>query len=130
MAKRLSSKQQATLAVLETFPPKFDQIHRLIEEIAGLRADESVARRLARMLGEMKAAAGGIGEGALAETLGIMATLARRGGGVQMKVRGLREMFGALRVNFEGAMKAATREEEQEEVDEAEAFGSRPRPSP
>lgn len=128
MAKKLSSKQQAMLAVLETFPPKFDHIHRLIEEIASLRADEALVRRLARMLDEMKAAAGGIGEGALADTLGIMATLARRGGGVQMKVRGLRETFGALKTNFEGAMKAATREEDKVEVDEAEIL--RPRPSP
>ena len=37
MPKRLSTKQQAAMAVLETFPPKFDQIHRLIEEIASLR---------------------------------------------------------------------------------------------
>lgn len=128
MAKKLSSKQLARVAVLETFPPKFDHIHRLIEEIASLRADEAMTRRLARMLDEMKAGAASIGEGALAETLGIMGTLARRGGGVQMRVRGLRESFGALKVNFEGAMRAATREEDKEEVDEAEAF--RPRPSP
>lgn len=128
MATRLSAKQLAKLAVLETFPPKFDLIHRIVEEMASLRADDSQVRRLTRTLDEMKAAAGSIGEGAVADSCGIMATLARRGGGLQMRVRGLRENFGALKTNFEGAMKAATREEDKVEVDEVEA--TRPRPSP
>jgi len=118
MAKKLTSKQLAQLSVLETFPPKFDHIHRAIEELASPRPDESVTRRLCRMLDEMKAGAASIGEGALAETLGIMGTLARRGGGKQMKVRGLRESFGALKTNFEGAMKAATREDPNAARDE------------
>lgn len=128
MARKLSSRQQASLAVLETFPPKFDAIHRLIEEMASLRADETMVRRLTRMLDEMKAAAGSIGEGALAETLGIMGTLARRGGGIQMRVRGLRESFGALKTNYEGALKAARREEDQVEVDDDELGRPSPRP--
>ena len=37
-----------------------------------------------------------------------MATMTRRGGGLQMKVRGLRELLGSLKVNYEGAMRAAT----------------------
>lgn len=113
MAKKLTSRQLATLAVLETFPRKFDQIHRAIEEMNSLRVDETVVRRLSRTLDEMKAAAAGVGEGALADTLGIMGTLARRGGGHQMKMRGLREQFGALKTNFEGAMQAATREADE-----------------
>ncbi|MBM4187145.1 MAG: hypothetical protein FJ206_07515 [Gemmatimonadetes bacterium] len=116
--KKLSSRQLATLAVLETFPPKFDQIFRLIEEMATLRADEAMQRRLARMLDEMKAAATGVGEGALGETLGMMAMMARRTGGLQMRVRGLREGLGALKVNFEGAMKAASNPEADVEEDE------------
>jgi hypothetical protein len=118
MAQKLSSKQLAKVAVLETFPPKFDHIHRAIEELGSLRVDEALIRRLSRMLDEMKAGAASIGEGALAETLGIMGTLARRGGGLQMKVRGLRESFGSLKINFEGAMQAATREEKAAEGEE------------
>ena len=128
MATKISSKQLARLAILETFPPKFDQIHRAIEEMASLRADESVGRRLARKLDEMKAAAQSIGEGAVAESCGVMAMLARRSGGLQMRVRGLRENFGGLKVNFEGAMKAATREEDKEQVDESDLPGATPSP--
>jgi hypothetical protein len=108
MAEKLSSGQLATLAVLNTFPPKFDQIHRLIEELATLRADDSQVRRLARMLDEMKAAATAVGESGLADTLGVMAMLARRTGGLQMRVRGLRDSFAGLKTNFEGAYKKAS----------------------
>lgn len=108
MALKLTSRQQAQLAVLETFPPKFQAINRLIEEIAGLRADEATVRRLARTMDEMKAVASNIGLGALSEGCGMMGMLARRGGGVQMKVRGLRDGLVGLKVNFEGAMRNAT----------------------
>ena len=126
MARKLSSKQLAKLSVLETFPPKFDHIHRAIEELASLKADETVTRRLCRMLDEMKAGAASIGEGALAENLGIMGTLARRGGGLQMKVRGLRESFGSLKTNFEGAMQAATREDPTAGDEDEEGASSSP----
>jgi hypothetical protein len=115
MAGKLTSKQQAQLAVLETFPPKFDRIHRIIEEMAALHADEQIVRQLARMFDEMKAGATSIGETGLADTLGVMATLARRGGGLQLRVRGLREGFGALKTNFEGALRSATKEEPEKD---------------
>jgi hypothetical protein len=37
-----------------------------------------------------------------------MGMMARRGGGLQMKVRGLREGLGSLKTNYEGALRAAT----------------------
>jgi hypothetical protein len=107
IGKKLSARQLATLAVLETFPPRFDQIHRRIEEISSLRADEALQRQLARMLDEMKVAAASVGEGGVADTLGTMAMLARRTGGLQTRVRGLREGFVSLKINFEGAFRAA-----------------------
>jgi hypothetical protein len=120
MADKLNSRQQATLAVLDAFPPKFDQIHRLIEELGSLRADDSQARRLARMLDEMKAQAAGVGEGAIADNCGTMGMLARRTGGLQTRVRGLRETFMGLKTNFEGARKrASTPEGELARGDEA-----------
>lgn len=118
MAVKLSSRQLAKLAVLETFPPKFDSIYRLIEELGSLRADESVPRRLARMVDEMKAGAQAVGETGVAETLGVMGMLARRTGGVQTRVRGLRESFMALKTNFEGAVKHASTPGAEEDVDE------------
>jgi len=119
MATKLSASQMATVSVLETFPPKFDQIHRIIEEMGTMRADENQVRRLARMLDEMKAAAGSVGEGAVAETCGVMAMLARRSGGLQMRVRGLRDSFVGLKTNFDGAYKKASTPAEAPADDQA-----------
>lgn len=111
MAAKLTARQQAMVAVLETFPAKFAQIHRLIEEMASPHVDVSVQRRLTRTLDEMKIGAQSVGQVGLADSLGALATLGRRTGGVQTRARGLREGFGGLKINFESAMKAATKPE-------------------
>jgi len=125
MADKLTPRQKAQLEVLETLPKRFEHIHRLVEEIAGLRADESLIRRLCRTLDEGKAAANAVNLSALSETMGMMGMLARRGGGVQMKVRGLRDGLASLRVNFEGALRSA-RTPEPGESDEAGGPGGSP----
>jgi hypothetical protein len=108
MAVKLTSRQQAQLAYLQTLPPKFQRIHAVIEEMAGLRADESVVRGLARLLDEIKGNASALSLTGVAETAGIMGTMTRRGGGLQMKTRGLRELLGSLKINYEAAMRSAT----------------------
>lgn len=109
MADKLSSRQLAQLAVLEPLPGKFAQMNRLIEEIAGPRPDETSNRRLVRLLDEVKGATGAVSLSALTQTLGSMGMMARRTGGQQMKIRGLREGLGSLKINFEGALKEAKR---------------------
>jgi len=108
MADKLTPRQIAQIAVLETLPPRFELVRRLVEEVAALKADDVMLRRLCRILDEGRAQANGIGLTALAETLGTMSMMARRGGGHQMKVRGLREGLGSLKINFEGAWRSAT----------------------
>ena len=108
MSAKLSSRQQAQLAYLQTLPPRFDRIRAVVEEMASLRADDVVVRGLARLLDQIKAEAGALSLSGLAETAGIMSTMTRRGGGLQMKVRGLRELQGSLKINYEAALRAAT----------------------
>ena len=108
MAQKLSSRQVAQLEFLQTLPPRFQRIHAVIEEMSALRADDVVVRGLVRLLDEMKAKAGGLSLTGLSDTAGIMATMARRGGGLQMRVRGLRELLGSLKINYEAALRAAT----------------------
>lgn len=107
MADKLTSRQQAQIMVLESLPAKFAQMHRLIEEMAGPRADISVVRRLCRLLDEGKGAASGVGLSALTQTMGSMGMMARRTGGEQMRIRGLREGLASLKINFDGALRAA-----------------------
>ncbi len=108
MAVKLSPHQLAQLAYLETLHPRLGRIHAVIEEMAALRADDVVVRGLARLLDQIKAEAGALSLTGLAETAGIMSTMTRRSGGLQMRVRGLRELLGSLKINYEAAMRSAT----------------------
>ena len=108
MAVKLSSRQQAQLAYLQTLPPKFQRIFSVIEQMSALQADDVTVRGLARLLDDIKGNAGALSLGGLAETAGIMGTMARRGGGLQVRVRGLRELLSSLKINYEAALRQAT----------------------
>jgi hypothetical protein len=108
MAIKLSSRQQAQLDYLQTLPPRFGRIHSVIEEMAGGQADEVVVRGLSRLLDRLKAESGALSLGGLAETAGLMSTMSRRGGGLQVRVRGLRELLGSLKINYEAALRSAS----------------------
>ena len=105
---RLSARQQAQLAWLDSLPPRFERFHKTIELMAVLQADEVAVRALGRHLDELKVQAQGMGMHSMAESAGIMAMLSRRSGGVQMRVRGLRDGLVSLRVNYDGARRQAT----------------------
>jgi hypothetical protein len=112
MPPKLSSRQQAQLAFLEQLPPKFARMHNVIEQMSSLRVDEAILRGFGRLLDEIKGNAGALGLSGVAETAGIMGTMLRRGGGLQFRVRGLRELLGSLKSNYESALRAATTPEE------------------
>lgn len=117
---KLTSRQQAQLAFLEGLTPKFQKIHANIELIASQQADEVVVRGLGRVLNEIKSGATQMSLNGLAETAGLMGTMSRRGGGHQMKVRGLRELFGSLKLNYDAAVKMVSTEERAEGMDNRE----------
>jgi hypothetical protein len=106
--QKLSSRQQAQLAFLQTLPPKLQRIHSVIERMAALQADDTAVRAFIRTLDQLKAGAAALSLTSLSDTAGLMATMARRGGGLQMKVRGLRELLGSLKIGYEGALRQAT----------------------
>jgi hypothetical protein len=83
-------------------------MHSIIEQMGGLRVDEAILRGFGRLLDEVKGKATALSLNSLAETAGLMGTMLRRGGGLQFRVRGLREMLASLKVNYEGALRAAT----------------------
>lgn len=108
MADKLSPQQQVRLAWLNTLPPKFARIRKGVELLSTNHADDNAVRSLIKLLGELKAQAGGLSVSSLAETFGYMETLLRRGGGQQLKVRGLGELLGSATTNYEGAVREAT----------------------
>ena len=108
MSQKLSSHQQAQLALLQTLPPKFHRMHAVIEEMGALQADEVVVRGFTRQLDQLRAHAQGLNLSKVAETAGLMASMARRSGGLQVRVRGLRELLASLKINYEAAVREAT----------------------
>lgn len=117
MPPKLSSRQQAQLAFLEQLPPKFQRIHNIIEQMTSLRVDETILRGFARLLDEIKGNAGALSLTGVAETAGLMGTMLRRGGGLQFRVRGLRELLNSLKSNYEAALRGATTPEGSNEPD-------------
>ena len=108
MSLNLTVQQQSQLAMLSLLPPKIQRIQSVIEQMAGGVADEAVVRGMVRLLDEMKAYASQLKMNGLAEAAGQMASTGRRGGGLQVKVRGLRENMTTVRTNYEMALRKAS----------------------
>jgi len=108
MPPKLSSRQQTQLAFLEQLPPKFQRMHSIIEQMSTLRVDDAVIRGFGRLLDEIKGNATSLSLNGLAETAGLMGTMLRRGGGLQFRVRGLREMLASLKSNYDAALREAS----------------------
>lgn len=108
MAQKLSPRQLAQLAWLDTLPPKFERMKKIIELLSTHHADESQVRSLQRLVDELKAQASQVTITPLAENFGYMGMLLRRSGGHQTKVRGLQELLAGVRINFEGACREAS----------------------
>ena len=129
MARKLSSRQQAQLVFLERLPQKFQRMHGIIEQMGGLKVDDTILRGFGRLLDEIKGNASALSLNGIAETAGLMRTMLRRGGGLQFRVRGLREMLGSLKTNYEGALRSATTpegaEDEADEAKPSDGFGER-----
>jgi chemotaxis protein histidine kinase CheA len=111
MALKLSARQQAQLAFLERLPPKIQKINATIEQMAGGQADDVTIRQLIRVSDEIKAGASQLGINSLADAAGGLASMGRRGGGMQVKVRGLRDALLSVKQSYDAALKKATTEE-------------------
>jgi hypothetical protein len=108
MAPKLSPRQLLQQAWLDTLPPKFERIKKVIELLATHHADEAQVRGLQRLFDELKAQASQVNLTPLAENFGYMGMLLRRAGGHQTKVRGLHELLAGAKINFEGACREAS----------------------
>jgi hypothetical protein len=108
MASKLSSRQQAQLAYLQLLPQKLQRIYSIVEQLASPRVDEALMRGLGRLLDDIKGNSASLSMSGLADTAGRMVMLVRAGGGLPMKVRGLRELQGSLKINYDAALRSAT----------------------
>lgn len=108
MVLKLSPKQVTQLAFLQLLPPKFQRVQSVIEQMNSTTLDETAVRGMIRILDEMKAGASQQSLNGLADALGGTASMARRGGGLQVKIRGLRDLMVSVRTNYDMAVKKAS----------------------
>jgi hypothetical protein len=121
MAIKLSSRQQAQLAYLQLLPPKFQRIYSVVEQLALPRVDETLMRALGRLVDDIKGNAASLSLGGLADTAGRMGMVVRGGGGMPTKVRGLRELQGSLKINYDAALRSASTPDAQGEEESSAA---------
>ena len=109
MAPKLSSRQVAQITFLDAQLPKIQRIQSLIERLTSPSESDSAAKSLVRMLDELKSGASGLGMSGIAATAAVMSGLSRGSGGLHTRLRGLREGLAGLKINCDGARKAASK---------------------
>ena len=109
MALKLSTRQQSQLAFLNLLPPKFARCLTVIEQMGGGgKVDESLVRGMIRIMDEIKAGSSQLKMNSLADAAANLAAVGRRGGGLQVKVRALREALASVRMNHDKATTKAS----------------------
>lgn len=112
MAGKLSAKAQRKLAALEEAQRKWDRVHSLVERAASDPSGQGlVMRQIRRASEDVGRVFLNNGFTALAEATKQMTLLSSRGGSVEMRVRGMREIVGAVATSIERAAKAVKDEE-------------------
>jgi hypothetical protein len=115
MAQKLSSKAMKKLDTLAEAKRKWDRVHSLVEMAATQRTGQDM------YLSQMRRAAEDVGRvlmnggyGPLAGSANELALLVKRGGSLQYKLRGMREVVGTVFAALERAEKAVMDEEKSE----------------
>ncbi len=115
MGDKPSGKALRRLSSLEEAKRKLDRIHGLVEQLASARSgEEAMLRSVGRATAEVARLFADNALAVMADTAGKMAMIASRGGGLNMKVRALREMVGSLRANLETQARVIAAEDTRE----------------
>ena len=118
MAKKLSSKAQKKLDVLQEARRKWDRVRSLVEQAATQKTGQdmylSQIRRTAEDVGRVFMAGG---YGPLADGANQISLLVKRGGTLQSKLRSMRELVGTVHSGIERAEKAVIDEDKDEAED-------------
>jgi hypothetical protein len=112
---KLSSKGQLKIDMLQTARRKFDRIHSLVEQYAGLKkGDDAMMSPLARTATEVARMFMNNGYGIMADHSNQIAMMAKRGVGKDTKLRAFRESVASVRSAMEHAEKMIMEEEKAE----------------
>ncbi|HYT72873.1 MAG TPA: hypothetical protein VEK78_15915 [Gemmatimonadales bacterium] len=118
MAPKLTADQVRRKEEVLAFLKTTDHVGSLVTELDSNRAAksqviENICERIARELSHMRQRALTTNIGTIADVAGTMSVMAGRGGGIDMKIRGLTDGVSSLRMQLDWALKQATTPEKQ-----------------
>jgi hypothetical protein len=110
---KLTADQQRRADEIQQFLYSVDHVAKLLAELEANRAAKSMVisnlcAAMARELSQMRQRALSSGVGTIADVAGAMSVMAGRGGGIDMKIRGLTDGVLSLRLQLDQALKQAT----------------------
>ena len=109
----LTVDQQRRVVEIEEYLKITERVKRLVTELEENRAAQpnvlrGICETIARDLSQMRQRALTSNIGTIADVAGAMSVMAARGGGINMKVRGLVDGVNSLTMQLEHALKVAS----------------------
>jgi hypothetical protein len=114
VAHKITADQAARIEQIQGFVKSVDHVARLVAELDSNRAAksktlENISESIARELSHLRQRALTANVGTIADVAGAMSVMAGRGGGINMKIRGLGDGVNSLRLQLDQALKQAMR---------------------
>jgi hypothetical protein len=112
MVQKLTANQQRRVEEIKAFLKTTDHVAKLVAELDGSRAakpqvKDHLCELIAREMSQMRQRALTANIGTVGDVAGYMSVMAGRGGGVDTKIRGLRDGVNSLRIQLDQALTAA-----------------------
>jgi hypothetical protein len=117
--QKLTADQLRRIEEIHEFQRTVDYVKRLVAELesnraAGTRMVQQLCEKIAKETSQMRQRALTANIGTLGDVAGAMSVMAARGGGINMKIRGLADGVNSLHMQLDIALKRAmTPEPEQ-----------------
>jgi hypothetical protein len=118
MVVKLTVDQLRRIEEVEEYQKVVEHTHHLVQELAANRAAPTVVlaricESIARDMSKMRQRSLTSNIGTIADVAGALAVMASRGGGLNMKLRGLEDGINSLRMQLDHALKMASTPEEK-----------------
>jgi hypothetical protein len=117
MVAKLTVDQLRRIEEIEEYQKVVDHTHHLVQELGANRAAPTIVlaricEAISRDMSKMRQRSLTSNIGTIADVAGALAVMASRGGGLNMKLRGLEDGVNSLKLQLDHALKMASTPEE------------------
>jgi len=111
MAEKLSAEQAQRAEQIQQFIKTAEHVQRLVAELEAnrnqVKTADNICHSIARETSQLRHRAVAANVSAIADVAGAMSVLAARSGGLNMKIRGLRDAVNSIQAQLDHELKAA-----------------------